>query len=119
MNKQFNMNDKTYKVWRNHKGYACITVKVGSKERAYLLHKLVWERANGSVPDGHDLHHIDHDKANWSLDNLMPVDRQTHQELHRRVRSTVVNNKPGREKEKKTMIPTTNKEREEQGAAMW
>lgn len=105
MKSEFNMNNKTYPVWRNQKGYACVTVTEDGREKAYLLHRLVWVNAHGPVPDGLELHHIDHDKANWSLDNLMAVDRQTHQELHRKARSTIVNNKPGRGKENKTMNP--------------
>lgn len=72
-------------------------------ERAYLLHRLAWELEHGPIPDGYELHHIDHDKANWSLDNLMMVDRQTHQEIHRQHRrSTDINGKAGRVEDKKT-----------------
>ena len=101
MNNEFVLNGKSYPVWKNKKGYACITVVEGGKEKAYLLHRFVWERANGPVPDGHELHHLDHDRSNWSLSNLMPLDRQTHQDIHRKPRSTVIKNKPGTDHPKK------------------
>jgi len=101
---EFRMNDKTYPVWLNHKGYACVSIEEGGKDKAYLLHRLVWERENGSVPPGHELHHLDGNKSNWNLDNLMALDRKAHQELHRQNRSTDIYDKPGSKKEK-TMKP--------------
>src|SRR4051812_17324101 len=73
MKQEFRMKDKTYPVWLNHKGYACVSVEEGGTEKAYLLHRLVWEQENGMVPPGHELHHIDGNKANWSLDNLIAL----------------------------------------------
>jgi hypothetical protein len=90
------MNEKTYPVWRNGKGYACVSIPENGYEKAYLLHRLVWELEHGPVPPGYELHHIDHDKANWRLDNLTMVDRQTHRELHRQHgRSTDIYHKAG------------------------
>ena len=102
MKQEFRINGQTYPVWLNQKGYACVTINEDGQDRAYLLHRLAWERENGPVPDGHELHHIDHDKANWSLENLTALDRKTHQKLHRQARptDTDINDKPGRKKEK-------------------
>jgi hypothetical protein len=80
---EFVMNNKKHPVWLNQKGYACVTINEDGKDRAFLLHRLVWESENGPVPDGLELHHIDHDKSNWSVGNLMAVDRKTHQAMHR------------------------------------
>jgi hypothetical protein len=99
----FNLRGKSYPVWKNQKGYCCVSINENGYEKAYLLHRLAWELEHGPIPDGYELHHIDRNKANWSLDNLMMVDRQTHQELHRQDRrSTNINSKAGRDKEKKT-----------------
>jgi hypothetical protein len=97
---QFEYKGKSYPVWINGKGYACVTVNENGYGKAFLLHKLVWEQANGPVPMGHEIHHLDFNRANWRLDNLVAVDRQTHQEMHRKARSTDINDKPGRKKEK-------------------
>lgn len=35
-----------------------------------FLHRAVWEEANGPIPEGYVVHHVDHDKANNLLDNL-------------------------------------------------
>jgi hypothetical protein len=89
-------------VWKNQKGYACVSLTINGRRRAYLLHRLVWETANGPVPDGYDLHHLDHDRANWSIDNLKLVERNAHQQYHRDCRSTEKNKKAGTDVGKKT-----------------
>lgn len=102
MKQEFVMNNKKHPVWLNQKGYACVTINEDGKDRAFLLHRLVWETENGPVPDGLELHHIDHDKSNWSVGNLMAVDRKTHQAMHRQARSTDIDNKAGRDHRKAT-----------------
>lgn len=67
-----------YKYWIDARGYPIIWV--GGKE--VLLHVYVWEQENGSKPLGHDVHHIDHNKANFELSNLMLVTQSQHQRLH-------------------------------------
>jgi len=44
--------------------YAC------TKGNRGYLHVAIWESVNGKIPDGHDLHHIDHDKAHNVIENL-------------------------------------------------
>src|SRR5439155_1540383 len=51
MKQEFRINGKTYPVWLNQKGYACVTINEDGQDRAYLLHRLAWERENGPVPD--------------------------------------------------------------------
>lgn len=95
MSQLFSEGNQSYPIWFSQKGYACITRRENGKDRAFLLHKIVWEAANGPVPPGHEIHHLDHDKSNWRLENLMAMDRKTHQELHRQARSTNIDNKAG------------------------
>ncbi len=40
------------------------------QKRGARLHRLVWEKANGPVPDGHHVHHIDNDRSHNWLGNL-------------------------------------------------
>ena len=94
----FNLNGKSYPIWINQKGYACVTLQENGSDRAYLLHRLVWRLEHGAIPDGYELHHVDRNKANWSIDNLLLVDRQTHQEIHRQDRrSTDIDHKAGKD----------------------
>ncbi len=48
------------------------------------LHRYVWECANGKIPKGYDIHHIDQDKSNNNLENLELMDKARHLSLHGR-----------------------------------
>lgn len=50
----------------------------------YAVH--IWEQANGKVPDGKVLHHVDHDALNDVLSNLTPLTRAEHLAVHRQPR---------------------------------
>jgi HNH endonuclease len=58
-----------------------ITVRVGGK--TYLLHRLLWEMFNGSIPVGHVIHHIDGDAKNNRIENLACMTHAEHVRLHR------------------------------------
>ena len=46
------------------------------------LHAYVWEYYNGNIPDGYQIHHIDHDKGNNDIENLKLVSAKEHSEIH-------------------------------------
>ena len=46
------------------------------------MHRYVWEQEVGPIPDGFDVHHIDGDKSNNSIDNLSLLTNRAHQILH-------------------------------------
>ena len=47
-----------------------------------LLHRDVWESANGAIPQGWDIHHIDGCKTNNDLANLQLLSKSAHAALH-------------------------------------
>lgn len=47
-----------------------------------LIHRLVWEEANGSIPENMVVHHKDHDKMNYSLNNLVLLPKSEHHRHH-------------------------------------
>ncbi len=67
------------KFYKTAQGYYSIA-------RAKRLHVYVWEKHNGPVPKGHDVHHIDGNKDNNDISNLECVLRKTHHEKHMRER---------------------------------
>lgn len=48
----------------------------------FLLHLAVWIDAHGPVPDGHHVHHHDHDRAHNALSNLRLLDAEEHWRYH-------------------------------------
>lgn len=46
------------------------------------MHRYVWEHYCGKIPEGFQVHHIDGDKSNNSIDNLALMTTTAHQKLH-------------------------------------
>ena len=46
------------------------------------MHRYVWEFYNGPIPDGYDIHHIDHDKGNNCIENLVMLKASIHRAMH-------------------------------------
>lgn len=54
----------------------------GRAGKMRLGHRVIWEKANGPIPDGCEVHHIDHDTSNNDLENLLVVTTSEHQRIH-------------------------------------
>lgn len=61
-------------------GYYLSSNKVGNKRKR--LHRVVWEFYNGNIPNGFDVHHIDHDKGNNIIENLELISKSEHSKRH-------------------------------------
>jgi hypothetical protein len=53
-----------------------------SRMTGRFIHRVIWESAHGPIPDGHVIHHIDHDKSNNVLENFMLMLHGEHAALH-------------------------------------
>lgn len=82
------MNDKKQNIYTpfgtayiNQQGYYIIGSRVeGNKGKR--LHRLIYENEYGPIPKGYDIHHIDGNKLNNDLDNLVALSRKEHTSLH-------------------------------------
>jgi len=64
----------------NVRGY--VLVKVATPRAWKYEHRLVYEAANGPLPDGSLVHHINGDRTDNRLENLKPMSLTEHQRLH-------------------------------------
>lgn len=69
---KFTKDDKT--------GYYLSGRKINGKR--YRLHVYVWIKKNGDVPKGHSIHHIDENKENNDIENLMLISSSLHTSHH-------------------------------------
>lgn len=54
----------------------------GRKGKMKLDHHIVWEKHNGKIPEGHEIHHKDGDPKNNHIRNLMCLTRHDHLRMH-------------------------------------
>lgn len=48
------------------------------------LHRYLWEKAHGEIPEGYEIHHKDHNPLNNELDNLELIESEAHKAYHHR-----------------------------------
>lgn len=53
------------------------------------LHRYVWEKERGVIPDGFHVHHINHDKSDNRIENLELLEAKEHHRYHGDVRAIV------------------------------
>ena len=71
---------------RPNDGY--IKVKIGQPDIWVMKHRLVWEAANGPIPEGHIIIHLDGNGMNNDISNLGIIDKKTQMELNRNRRAS-------------------------------
>lgn len=58
-----------------------IRVRIAPNDWRYE-HRLVWEEAHGPIPEGHHVHHVNHDPTDNRLENLRLVLGRDHNQHH-------------------------------------
>lgn len=71
-----------YKWTMHSRGYLCRDTKVDGKWVKLLQHRAVWEIHVGPIHDGFELHHLNEDKTDNRLSNLMCLTREQHVWVH-------------------------------------
>ena len=52
------------------------------RQHRIRLHTYVWEKHNGPVPDGYEIHHIDRNTDNNEIENLVMLTVEEHRDHH-------------------------------------
>lgn len=88
-NKNLELRPKKYKPFIIYEGYKFTINKCGYYESTLIdrlmLHNYVWELNNGKIPKGYEIHHIDLNKTNNDISNLMLLTPSEHSKLHRKI----------------------------------
>lgn len=50
--------------------------------KRYRLHRYIYQKYNGEIPKGYDIHHIDKNKDNNEIENLQLLERNMHKQKH-------------------------------------
>lgn len=61
-------------------GYYLSSQKIGKTR--IRLHRYIWQKYNGEIPKGFDIHHIDKNKDNNDISNLQLLTITEHQKIH-------------------------------------
>lgn len=49
-----------------------------SRKKHISLHRYVWQKERGEIPEGYDIHHLDGDKTNNTIENLECLPKAEH-----------------------------------------
>jgi hypothetical protein len=79
------MAERTGNVWRYQQGgYWMLRWNDAGRYRHQFEHRRVWEQANGSIPAGCVIHHLNGDKLDNRIENLSLMRRDQHGHDHHR-----------------------------------
>lgn len=67
---------------QNFLGFNFRQTKGGHYSYNMGLQQAVWLYHNGEIPQGHEIHHIDENKANNDIENLQALTKSEHKKLH-------------------------------------
>lgn len=82
-----------YTYGNNVSGYLMKTLSKGKLKLSISLHRLVYETFVGPIPEGYDVHHINHVKIDNRVENLCLVESKKHRKAHTE-ESVIVKSKP-------------------------
>jgi len=80
-----NIGDRVVHLSRTRRGTAYSGVRLTSQpvKEQTMEHRLVWEGLFGKIPDGYDVHHVDEDTFNNTIENLECMLHSEHSTLTR------------------------------------
>ena len=73
-------------TWGNAKISSCGHYRITSRKEGYnnrFVHRIIWESFyEKKIPDGYDIHHVDNNPLNNSIQNLQCVEHSKHASFH-------------------------------------
>lgn len=54
-------------------------------------YRRVWEKEYGEIKEGYEIHHIDHNRENNNIENLVCLEKNIHKDYHKKHSKTLPN----------------------------
>lgn len=82
MKRELLTRDNPGRTFEKRDGYWYVQWRENGKSIRKLEHRWVWEQANGPIPRGYHIHHVDHNRTNNDLSNLQCMTAREHAQHH-------------------------------------
>lgn len=76
------LNKTILNEYISNTGHLFVSLVDGNKRTSRFVHRLVYEAYFGEIEYGYDIHHIDKNKTNNSIDNLVKMRHEDHARFH-------------------------------------
>ena len=73
---------RAFSISKHRDGHLRAHGWVAGKTAHQWVHRMIWEEANGEIPEDSIIHHIDENPVNNSIDNLELLSLYRHQSIH-------------------------------------
>lgn len=70
--------------------YMRVSLSRDCKKRSFRVNRLVYETFIGKIPNGYEVHHIDGNRLNNCVDNLIAITEKEHNRIHREANPNIV-----------------------------
>ena len=88
-------NGKVLSPFVDKDGYLCIKLRKNGKQTPPIkISRLVWKTFVGPIPEGYDIHHINHNRQDNRLENLCLIESSRHKAMHISERNVEEKSKP-------------------------
>lgn len=74
--------EKPIRGYIDHKGYLTFGLKTDNGYKIVRYHRIIWECANGAIPENHQIHHLNYNKLDNRIENLILLSTEEHSKIH-------------------------------------
>lgn len=76
------LKNKDLKILTTRNGYFYFAPSVHCKQKKIMINRAVYEAFVGPIPEGYDIHHINHNRQDNRLENICLLEKHRHRKMH-------------------------------------